>query len=149
MELNGCWGEYGPSYLNKPQLFSLTQDRFILNKLPSVDLPIALWPWGRFNLRQKWVPGVFPRVKGGRCVRLTTLPPSCAVVKKSGNLNFVEPSGPLQACNGTALPKLPSHVCYMFRPVLGPSSGVSIQIIYVKYVMYYYFNYYFYYVLIG
>jgi hypothetical protein len=23
---------------------------------------------------------------------------------KSGNLNFLEPSGPLQACNGTALP---------------------------------------------
>ena len=32
------------------------------------------------------------------------LPPSCAVVMKSGNLNFLEPSGPLQACNGTALP---------------------------------------------
>ena len=42
--------------------------------------------------------------KGGRCVRLTTLPPSCAVVMKSGNLNFLEPSGPLQACKGTALP---------------------------------------------
>jgi hypothetical protein len=28
---------------------------------------------------------------------------------KSGNLNFLEPSGPLQACNGTALP-LPSDV---------------------------------------
>jgi len=41
--------------------------------------------------------------KGGRCVRLATLPPSCAVVMKSGNLNFLEPSGPLQACNGTAL----------------------------------------------
>ena len=41
--------------------------------------------------------------KGGRCVKLTTLPPSCAVVMKSGNLNFLEPSGPLQACNGTAL----------------------------------------------
>ena len=27
------------------------------------------------------------------------LPPSCAVVTKSGNLNFLEPSGPLQACN--------------------------------------------------
>ena len=38
--------------------------------------------------------------KGGRCVRLTTLPPSCAVVTKSGNLNLLEPSGPLQACNG-------------------------------------------------
>jgi hypothetical protein len=23
---------------------------------------------------------------------------------KSGNLNFLEPSGPLEACNGTALP---------------------------------------------
>jgi len=28
----------------------------------------------------------------------------CAVVTKSGNLKFLEPSGPLQACNGTALP---------------------------------------------
>jgi hypothetical protein len=36
--------------------------------------------------------------------RLTTLLLSCAVVKKSGNLNFLETSGPLQACNGTALP---------------------------------------------
>jgi len=34
---------------------------------------------------------------------LTTLPLSCAVVTKSGNLNFLEPSGPLQACNLTAL----------------------------------------------
>ena len=34
--------------------------------------------------------------KGGRCVRLTNLPPSCAVVMKSGNLNFLEPTGPLQ-----------------------------------------------------
>ena len=34
------------------------------------------------------------------------LRPSCAVVTKSGNLNFLEPSGPVQACNGTALPFL-------------------------------------------
>jgi len=45
--------------------------------------------------------GVFPGGKGGRCVGLTTLPPSCAVVMKSGNLNFLEPSGPVQAYNGT------------------------------------------------
>jgi len=32
------------------------------------------------------------------------LPPSCAVVTKSGNLNFLEPSGPFRACKGTALP---------------------------------------------
>ena len=42
--------------------------------------------------------------KGGRCVRLITLPPSCAVVMKSGNLKFLEPSGQLRACNGTDLP---------------------------------------------
>ena len=47
---------------------------------------------------------LFPGGNGGRWVRLTTLPPSCAVVMKSGNLNFLEPSGPLQACNGTPLP---------------------------------------------
>jgi hypothetical protein len=52
----------------------------------------------------EWVPGVFNGGKGGRCVRLTTLPPSCAVFIKSGNLSFLEPSGPLQASNGTALP---------------------------------------------
>ena len=32
------------------------------------------------------------------------LPTSCAVVTKSGNLNFLEPSGPVQARNGAALP---------------------------------------------
>jgi len=47
--------------------------------------------------------GAFTGGKGGRCVRLTTLPPSCAVVMKSGKINFLEPSGPLRACNGTAL----------------------------------------------
>jgi len=34
------------------------------------------------------------------------LPPSCAVVTKSGSLNFLELSGPVQACNATALPLL-------------------------------------------
>jgi len=39
--------------------------------------------------------------KGGRCVRLTSLLQSCAVVMKSANRSFLEPSGPLQACIGT------------------------------------------------
>ena len=48
----------------------------------------------------------FPGGKCGRCVRLTNVPPPCAVVMKSGNLNFLEPSGPLRPHNGTAVPKL-------------------------------------------
>ena len=55
----------------------------------------------------------FLGVKSGRCVRLTTLPPSCAVVTKSGNLNFLEPSGLVQACNGT---DLPFHFTYFIPP---------------------------------
>jgi len=45
---------------------------------------------------------------------MLTLPPSCDVVVKSGNLNFLEPSGPLQACDGTALPfiVLKKFLCY-------------------------------------
>jgi hypothetical protein len=51
---------------------------------------------------------LLPGGKGSRCLRMTTLPPSC-VVMKSGNLNFLEPSRPLQACNGTASPFLKAH----------------------------------------
>jgi len=42
-------------------------------------------------------------------VKADNLPPSLAVVTKSGSLNFLEPSGPVQACNGITLP-LPSLV---------------------------------------
>jgi hypothetical protein len=45
---------------------------------------------------------VFPGGKCGQCVGLTTLPPSCAVLK-SGSLNLLEPSGPVKACDGIAL----------------------------------------------
>jgi len=57
------------------------------------------------------------------------LPPSCAIVTKSGNLNFLESSGPLQACNGTALlftfnykdPEPSSCGVNEMFPVAGPS----------------------------
>jgi len=45
----------------------------------------------------------FLGVKSGRCVRLTTLPPFCAVVMKSGNLKFLEPSGHLGPVMGLNL----------------------------------------------
>jgi hypothetical protein len=65
---------------------------------------------------------MFPGGKGGRCVRLTTSPPSCTFVMKSGNLNFLELSGPLQACNGTALPLFYITILDMFRALTCPSS---------------------------
>ena len=45
------------------------------------------------------------------------LQPSCAVVTKSGSLNFLEPSGPVQACNGTAL------LFFSFFVALRPNAG--------------------------
>ena len=48
------------------------------------------------------------------------LPPSCAVGTKSGSLNFLEPSGPVQACNGSVLPFV---MLNRFRMLIHPSSG--------------------------
>ena len=45
-----------------------------------------------------------PGGKGGRCVKLTTYHLQVPSVKKSGGLNLLEHRGPVQACNGTALP---------------------------------------------
>jgi len=43
--------------------------------------------------------------KGGRCVGLTTLTPSCVqTVLKSGRLIHLEPTGPVQASKGIPLP---------------------------------------------
>jgi hypothetical protein len=43
--------------------------------------------------------------KDGRCVRVTTLPPSqCRMSRRSGNLNLPDPQGPAQACSGKTLP---------------------------------------------
>jgi hypothetical protein len=42
--------------------------------------------------------------KRGRCVWLTTCHIHVPIVQKSGSLNLLEPCGPVQACNGTALP---------------------------------------------
>jgi len=55
------------------------------------------------------------------CIRLTNLLPYCAVVTKSGNLNFLESSGPFQVCKGTALP-LPDYLYKWIHKLLNKQS---------------------------
>ena len=45
--------------------------------------------------------------KGDRCLRLTTLPPLCGIVMNSGNLNFLEASGPPRPVMGLLCLLLP------------------------------------------
>ena len=50
-----------------------------------------------------------PGDKGGRCVRVMTLPPSCAECLVIWSLNRPEPSGPHRPVIGIALPLLLSQ----------------------------------------
>jgi len=55
----------------------------------------ALWLWGRLSLWHKWVPDILLGGKGGRCIGLTTLPPSCADCHEIWE---PQPPGTLRAC---------------------------------------------------
>ena len=72
------------------------------NRKVAGSIPDGVNPSDRTMVLGSTQPLTFPGGKCGQCVRLT-LPPPCAVDIKYGNLNFLEPSGPLQACNGTDL----------------------------------------------
>jgi len=56
-------------------------------------LPIALWAWGRLSLQHKWVPGVFPGGKGGRCVKLKTYHHPVPLSRNLGILTSWNPLG--------------------------------------------------------
>ena len=83
-----------------------------------IILPDVLWPWGstrhltKMNIRNFSCGG-----KGDGCVRLTTLPLHVPIVVKFGSLNLLEPSGPVQGCNGIAIPSyvnLKDFVFFLF-----------------------------------
>jgi len=73
-----------------------------------INFPAALWFWGWLSLLQKWVPGIFPVGKGGRCLGLTTLPPSCADCLEIWE---PQPSEALKACPGL------QWNCFTFYPL--------------------------------
>ena len=68
----------------------------------------------------------FLRGKCGRCVRLTTFSLTCAAVMKSGNLNILEPTGRLQACNGTAFTCVFSGILIMLIKMISFLSCIKV-----------------------
>jgi len=60
-----------------------------------IIVSIALWPRVDSASNRNEYQDYFVAVKSGRCVRLTSLPATWAIVTKSGNPNFLEPSGHL------------------------------------------------------
>jgi hypothetical protein len=68
-----------------------------------IILPAALWPWGWLSLYQKWVPEIISEGKEGRCLGLTTLPPSCPDLLEIWEHQIPGTPGSVQASNGIAL----------------------------------------------
>ena len=60
-----------------------------------IILSAAQWPWGLLSLYRNESHVSLSRGKSGRCVGLTTFPPSCADF-----LEIPQPRGDLRACTG-------------------------------------------------
>jgi hypothetical protein len=81
--------------------------------LINIILPAALSLRGRLSLYQKWVPGIFTKDKVGRCVGLTTLPPSCTDCHEIWEL---QPSGTFRVFSRTVQWLLYPYLCGLPQP---------------------------------
>jgi hypothetical protein len=69
----------------------------------SIDLilPFALWAWSWLSLWQKWLPGIFLGLKGGRPVcEADNLSVICELTRKCGSIHVSQPYGSSQAVTG-------------------------------------------------
>jgi hypothetical protein len=82
-----------------------------------IILPAALWPWGLTHLlKEMSTRNISWKVKAAGAQGWQTYHLHVPIVLKSGSVNLLELSGPVQACNGIALPLL-------WRNPLHASSG--------------------------
>ena len=80
-----------------------------------IILPAVLWFWGRLSLQQKWVPGTSPGgVKAAGKSGLQSYQLHVPTVLRSGSLNLLEPSRPVQACKWIALTFWRRTFCFKF-----------------------------------
>jgi hypothetical protein len=94
---NGIALEAGISWVQ----FPMVSIEFFID----IILPAALWRWCRLRPQKKWLARIFPEVvKAAGAYGWQRYHHHVPTVLKSGSLSLLEPSGPVQALTGIALP---------------------------------------------